>query len=61
MKKLKWNYDKKFKQWWIPNAGGGFKIERGDFGWKLYHYAKTVYSFNKLSSAKKVAELMHNG
>lgn len=61
MDKLKWHYDKKFKQWWIHNAGGGFTLKKGEYGWELMQRYKLIHIFNKLSSAKKVAELIHTG
>lgn len=64
--KIKWHYDKKFKQWYVNETiaygNDGFQICHdsnryvltGDiFGSKLY--------FNKLSSAKQVANLLRHG
>ncbi len=64
MEKIKWKYYKKFKQWYIPY--GDFTIDTKP----LYHFGKyvltnghfkTIGRFKKLSSAKKVAELLING
>lgn len=63
MEKLKWNYDKEFKQWWIPNAGGGFKIRKDEDleMWELRKHDRLISIFYKLTSAKQVAQLIHNG
>ncbi len=68
MEKLKWHYDKKIKQWWINEhpvyANNGFTIER-NLNSKRYSlmlgHTKPIGFFNKLSSAKTVANLLRHG
>ena len=60
--KLRWKYDKQFEYWWIPNAGGGFQIMKEDLlGYELRRNNRYISNFNKLWSAKLVAELMWRG
>lgn len=66
MAKLKWSYDKKHKQWYIiespPYANNGIDIKKSDNEYILSFDAfMSKYRFKKLSSAKKVAQLIHNG
>lgn len=62
MKKLKWNYDEERKVY--TETTGWFRIEYIIKGVKRYemeiHYRPSI-SFKKLSTAKKVAQLIHNG
>lgn len=64
-KELKWKYDKKFKQYYTvetePYANDGFTIEKKDDFYFLDHGSKFIYGFNKLKSAKLVAELIRFG
>lgn len=67
MKKLKWKYDKKFKQWWVgesvPYANDGAQITKekdGRFLLRMDNPHATL-RFKKLSTAKKIAQLIHNG
>jgi hypothetical protein len=66
--KLKWKVDRKNKQWYIietvPYANDGFTITKTSDG--LYRLVRdysitTMIIFKKLSSAKKVAELIKFG
>jgi hypothetical protein len=66
MRKLNWKYDKKFKIWWVgestPYANDGISIKKDEFGYRLkMDIMLSSPSFKKLSSAKKVAELITNG
>lgn len=68
MAKLKWKYDKKFKQWWIgesvPYAGDAMSIWKSDNGKKFslkMEYPKAHLLFKRLLDAKKVAQLIYNG
>ena len=61
--KLKWQYDKPFKQWWVDlGEEGGFLIEKENFFYRLDQDNKgRIGSFRLLKSAKTVAQLLHNG
>ena len=70
MSKLKWHYDSKNKQWYtletVAWANDGFTIKKveGKFSNTYYRLEKGynyVSSFDKLSSAKRVAELISFG
>jgi hypothetical protein len=63
---MKWRYDKKNKQWWIPEsapyANDGLQIDKIDCRYRLWIDGTThSHWFKKLSSAKKVAELLIKG
>lgn len=63
---MKWHYDKKFKQWWTEDtdayACNGFTIKNYTNRYRLEQgHFKVIGHFNKLSSAKTVAELLMNG
>lgn len=64
-KKLKWKYDKKFKQWYItesePYANDGATIDKTQIGYKLLINGDLIHYFNKLSSAKEVGRLIQLG
>lgn len=64
-KKLKWKYDKRFMQYYSietePYANDGFVIEKKSGFYYLDHGSKFIYGFNKLTSAKKVADLIRFG
>lgn len=67
MAKLKWKYDKKFKQWWIgesvPYANDGAQIGKEKDGRFLLRmdYPHATLRFGKLKDAKDCAQLIHNG
>ena len=65
MSKLKWKYDKKFKQWYIgeiePYSNDVLTIEKKSDFYYLDFGSKFIAGFSKLSSAKKVAELIRFG
>ncbi len=62
---IKWKYDKKFKQWYLsetkPYANDSFTIERKQGIYRLEQNYDLTLFFKKLSSAKKVAELIRLG
>lgn len=65
--KPKWKYDITNKEWWTSESGAwdndAFSIKKSEYG--RYVLARGIFrhvaSFKKLSSAKKVAELIING
>lgn len=64
--KLKWNYSQKDKQWWIPEsvpyANNGMSITKTANGFVLdMEYPKIHLALSKLSTAKQIANLIHNG
>ena len=64
--KLKWKYDKKFKQWWVDLGlyeYGGFMIEKDGSYYALIRDDSRgrIGSFRLLKNAKTVAQLLHNG
>ena len=62
--KLKWNYDKRFKQWWVNfDCEDGFLIEKEDnlYFLKRDNQFRNVGYFRLLKNAKKVAQLLYNG
>ncbi len=67
MKKLKWKYYKKAKQWWInestPYASDGMKIDktRGGKYYLQMDYPEVRVIFRKLKDAKKTAQMIYNG
>ena len=58
---MKWKYDVRHKQWWVKDMH--YVIEKTDDGqYKLsLNYCNIIGRFNKLKSAKIVAELLENG
>lgn len=64
MKKLKWHYDNKRKQWYtletVAWAHDDFSIFKETYGYQLQSKQMCLL-FKKLSSAKQVAQLIHNG
>lgn len=55
MSKLKWKYGKKENHWW----NNYYEINKNNMGYLLQRNCFTpIARFNKLSSAKKVAELI---
>ena len=64
-KKLKWKYDKNFKQYYTietePHSNDGFTIEKKSNFYYLDFGSKFIAGFAKLASAKKVAELIRFG
>lgn len=65
MKKLKWNYDPKFKQWWTSDEYGPcWTINKSKDG-KRYTLERTwnitIGEFNKLKNAKECARLISFG
>lgn len=65
MEKLKWKYDKKYKQWWvnesIPYANNGMTITKGETLYILqFDHINASLTFKNISSAKKVAQLIVN-
>lgn len=65
MEKIKWHYDKKFKQWWAPEtvayANDGFTIRKDGTKYQLDRDHGFINRFHKLSSAKTVANLLRHG
>lgn len=66
MQKIKWHYDKKFKQWYCLDtsvyACDGFTIKKDGSTYKLVEgHLKTIGHFRFLSSAKTVANLLRHG
>lgn len=65
MEKIKWSYDKKFKEWWInetsPYAMDHMNIENVGGKYELTKGVLRVGRFKKLSSAKIVANLLRHG
>ena len=66
MKKLKWKYSPKDKQWYINEsvayANDGIRITKRDKEFKLcFDCHISTFRFKKLSSAKEVAQLIFNG
>jgi hypothetical protein len=66
MEKIKWKFDKKCQQWYTSNDSLNYFITKiitkYDHTYILsIDFIKTVGRFKKLSSAKKVAELLING
>ena len=60
--KLKWQYDKQFKQWWVQiDRGDGFLIEKETNCYVLTRDYEFRQSFSLLKNAKKVAQLLYNG
>lgn len=63
--KIKWSYDKDFKQWWTPEttpwSNNGFTIRRYKSGEYRLSQGRTIGRFKKLSSAKQVAHLLMFG
>jgi len=63
VEKLKWKYDKKFKQWWV-NIGtdDGFVIHKEGGLYALVRDSFYVAGrFTYLKNAKTVAQLLYNG
>ena len=64
-KKLKWGYDKKNYQYYTgetePYSNDGFSIKKKSDFYYLDYGNKFIAGFSKLSSAKKVAELIRFG
>lgn len=58
MKKLKWKYDNKYKEWWNASS---FSIKKVNNKYLLTIDHSTTFQFLKLSSAKTVAELFIYG
>jgi hypothetical protein len=63
---MKWKYYKDSKEWYVRYGEGdsvqGFDIKKQDGKYRLIRdYFVIVGRFKKLSSAKKVAELLING
>jgi hypothetical protein len=59
---MKWKYDKTSKNWKMEYEGGYFKVSKLCGLFFLNRATEDIIgSFNKLSSAKKVAELLING
>lgn len=67
MEKIKWKYDKRYNSWYvgetIPYENDGLQIKKSTTGRFVLTegYFRRIGSFRKLSSAKKVAELLRNG
>ena len=63
--KIKWSYDKKNEEWYVcesfPYANDGLSISKDGERYKLCKAYLVVGRFNKLSSAKTVANLLRNG
>lgn len=66
--KLKWSYDKTHKQWWICEsvawAKDGMNIMKTHSGNKYslrMEHPNVRLHFKKLSTAKQVAQLIHEG
>lgn len=67
MKKLKWKHNKKIKRWSCEITPDGYDVPKYFFinkireGYEMSPRAGIWFDFKKLSSAKKVAQLIHNG
>jgi len=62
MKKIKWEYDKVIEMHSFDNGNCVFNIKHLRNGnYSLSNYGKYIHQFRKLSTAKKVAELIYNG
>lgn len=65
MEKIKWSYDKNFKQWHMVMLHSPFpaRIIKDEYGtYELTHnHFKLIGRFKKLSSAKTVSQLLING
>jgi hypothetical protein len=63
--KIKWRYDKKFKEWWIENDepdGDQYCIKRELGDWSLSRNTfHTIGFFKKLKNAKLCAWLLLHG
>ena len=64
MEKLKWKYKKRKRKWIVHQLiHPSIEIKKYVYGWKLF-FKGTVeveIPFVKISSAKKCAQLIHNG
>ena len=63
MEKLKWKYDKRFKQWWVNlDYENQFHIEKEIGQYVLYRNSIIrIGRFACLKNAKTVAQLLYNG
>ena len=65
MEKIKWSYDKKYKQWYCietaPYANDGFSIRKDGEKYQLDKNYSFVAMFKTLRNAKTVANLLRHG
>ena len=65
MKKLRWHYDKKFRQWYTlesePFVNDSFTIDKSETTYHLKQNHQHVKHFTKLKNAKQCARLLAYG